>query len=76
MYFFAVGAVVQLVRNGVMLGVFQYFFYDQGIFAESFLTIWIHGALEISAIVIAGGAGITHGGGFAFPGYAFAHRKL
>ena len=66
--FFAVGAVVQLIRNGVMLGVFQYFFYDQGLFVESFLTIWIHGALEISAIVIAGGAGITMGAGLLVPG--------
>jgi uncharacterized membrane protein SpoIIM required for sporulation len=66
--FFAVGAIVQLIRNGVMLGVFQYFFYDQGIFQESFLTIWIHGALEISSIVIAGGAGLTMGRGLLFPG--------
>ncbi len=66
--FFAVGSIVQLIRNGVMLGVFQYFFYDQGIFRESFLTIWIHGALEISSIVIAGGAGLAMGKGLLFPG--------
>ncbi|MEO0732433.1 MAG: stage II sporulation protein M [Bacteroidota bacterium] len=66
--FFAVGSIVQLIRNGVMLGVFQYFFYDQGIFQESFLTIWIHGALEISSIVIAGGAGLAMGRGLLFPG--------
>ncbi len=65
---FAIGSVVQLLRNGIMLGVFQYFFYDQGIFQESFLTIWIHGALEISSIVIAGGAGLTMGMGLLFPG--------
>ena len=66
--FFAVGALTQLVRNGVMVGVFQYFFYDQGLFQESFLTIWVHGALEISSIVIAGGAGLTLGSGLLFPG--------
>jgi uncharacterized membrane protein SpoIIM required for sporulation len=66
--FFAVGTIVQLLRNGVMLGVFQYFFYDQGIFQESFLTIWIHGAIEISSIVIAGGAGLVMGSGLLFPG--------
>jgi len=66
--FFAVGSIVQLIRNGVMVGVFQYFFYDQGIFQESFLTIWIHGALEISSIVIAGGAGLAAGSGLLFPG--------
>lgn len=66
--FFAVGSVVQLIRNGVMVGVFQYFFYDQGLLRESFLTIWMHGALEISSIVIAGGAGIAAGSGLLFPG--------
>lgn len=66
--FFAIGAVVKLIQTGVMVGVFQYFFYDEGIFRESFLTIWIHGAIEISSIVIAGGAGITMGMGLLFPG--------
>lgn len=111
--FFCVGTVVQLIRNGVMLGVFQYFFFDQspradlpelparvgyvtdfvsrvigagggalddvlyalvatfsrgGVFRESLLTVWIHGALEISSIVIAGGAGLVLGSGLLFPG--------
>lgn len=66
--FFAVGSIVQLIRNGVMVGVFQYFFYDQGLLQESFLTIWMHGALEICSIVIAGGAGLAAGKGLLFPG--------
>lgn len=66
--FFAIGTVVVLVSNGIMLGVFQYFFVDQGLFRETFLTIWIHGALEISSIVIAGGAGLVMGSGLLFPG--------
>lgn len=66
--FFAVGALVQLIRNGVMVGVFQYYFYDQGLLQESFLTIWMHGALEISSIVLAGGAGLALGKGLLFPG--------
>jgi len=66
--FFAVGTVVILVSNGIMLGVFQYFFVEQELFLESFLTIWIHGALEISSIVIAGAAGMVMGSGLLFPG--------
>lgn len=62
------GTLVILINNGVMLGAFQYFFYEQGLFWESFLTIWIHGTLEISSIVLAGAAGITMGRGLAFPG--------
>jgi hypothetical protein len=52
--FFGVGTLVILLQNAIMLGAFQYFFYNQGLLQESFLTIWIHGALEISSIVIAG----------------------
>jgi len=35
---------------------------------ESFMTIWIHGTIEISAIVIAGGAGLAMGNSLLFPG--------
>lgn len=65
--FFSVGTVFLLVSNGVMLGAFQYFFKIKGLFLTSFLTIWIHGALEISAIVIAGCAGMVMGNGILFP---------
>ena len=57
-----------LFMNGVMLGAFQYFFYQKGLLMTSALTIWIHGTLEISAIIIAGAAGIIMGNGLLFPG--------
>lgn len=66
--FFVIGSIAILIRNAVMVGVFQYFFIERGLFLESFLTIWIHGTLEISAIIIAGAAGITMGKGLVFPG--------
>ncbi len=65
---YGIGALMILASNGIMVGAFQYFFIQEGLFWESFLTIWIHGTLEISAIVIAGGAGLTMGRGLAFPG--------
>ncbi|MCB0780115.1 MAG: stage II sporulation protein M, partial [Flavobacteriales bacterium] len=40
----------------------------QGVLRESLLTIWVHGTLEISAIVIAGAAGLALGRGMLFPG--------
>ena len=46
---------------------FQYFFHAKGLLITSFLGIWIHGAFEISAIVLAAGAGITAGNGLLFP---------
>lgn len=66
--FTAAGTIFQLFRNGVMLGAFQYFFYAKGLFLTSFLTIWIHGTLEISAIIIAGASGMIIGNSFMFPG--------
>lgn len=66
--FFGIGTIGVLVSNGIMLGVFQYYFYQKGIFFESFLTIWQHGTIEISSIVIGGGAGLMLGSGYLFPG--------
>lgn len=66
--FYGIGSLGILIRNGIMVGAFQYFFVEQGLFRESFLTIWTHGTLEISAIIIAGAAGLTMGRGLAFPG--------
>lgn len=64
----SVGTVFILLYNGIMVGAFQYFFIEHGVFWESFLTIWIHGTLEISAIIIAGAAGLVAGSGLLFPG--------
>ena len=62
----AVGFI--LFQNGVMLGSFQTFFYLKNLFTVSTLTIYIHGALEIPAIILAGGAGIILGNSYLFPG--------
>lgn len=63
-----IGTFYILVRNGIMIGVFQSFFYYKGLLATSFLTIWIHGTIEISSIIIAGAAGIILGNGILFTG--------
>ncbi|ALD20339.1 stage II sporulation protein M [Hymenobacter sp. DG25A] len=63
-----------LFRNGMMLGAFQQFFYQKGVLLPSLLTIWIHGTLEISAIVLAGGAGLVMSRGILFPG-TYARRE-
>lgn len=66
--FMAIGTLVVMVYNGIMVGVFQYFFIERGLFWESFLGIWTHGALEIPTIILSGGAGLTLGKGLLFPG--------
>ena len=67
------GTVRELFRNGVMLGAFQQFFYQQHVFKASLLTIWIHGTLEIPSLVLAGAAGFILGGAVLFPG-TYARR--
>ena len=66
--FTSLASAYLLLSNGIMLGSFQYFFYEHGLLWDSFLTIWIHGTLEISAVVVAGAAGLTMGNGWLFPG--------
>ncbi len=63
----SIGSLVIIMNNAVMLGSFQYFFYDQGLLWESVRTIWIHGTIEISVIIIAGCAGMVVGNSILFP---------
>jgi uncharacterized membrane protein SpoIIM required for sporulation len=66
--FLSFGTAIILFYNGIMLGAFQYFCFQKGLLLTSILTIWIHGTLEISAIVIAGCAGLVMGNSILFPG--------
>ncbi|MGQ1890130.1 stage II sporulation protein M [Thermophagus sp. OGC60D27] len=62
------GTMYHLFRNGVMIGAFQAFFYQHSLLTVSSLGIFLHGTLELSAIVLAGGAGILLGKSFIWPG--------
>ena len=64
---FSVGTLYVMMQNGIMLGSFLYFFYDKGLLWESSRTIWIHGTIEISVIIVAGCAGLVLGNGLLFP---------
>lgn len=61
------GTIFILMQNALMLGSFQYFFFDKGVFWESVRTIWIHGTIEISVIIVAGCAGLVIGKSILFP---------
>ncbi|MFS4456851.1 stage II sporulation protein M [Maribacter sp. 2304DJ31-5] len=63
-----IGTLMVMLQNGIMLGSFQYFFYEKGLLWESVRTIWIHGTIEISVIIIAGCAGLVLANGMLFPG--------
>ncbi|MEM6348017.1 MAG: stage II sporulation protein M [Bacteroidota bacterium] len=57
-----------LFYNGIMVGTFLTFFHQYGVLMEALPIIYIHGTLELSAIVIAGGAGLVMGNSIMFPG--------
>lgn len=63
----AFGTSLLLLYNGIMLGCFFTLFYQYGVLENSLKVVWIHGTLEISAIVIAGCAGFVLGNSYIFP---------
>ncbi|MCA9063516.1 MAG: stage II sporulation protein M [Planctomycetaceae bacterium] len=68
--FVGIGTIKELVFNGIVLGmVFGYVLSVGGQMRENFLTFVVgHGAFELTAIVIAGCAGLVLGQGILFPG--------
>jgi len=64
----SIGSLFIMMQNGVMLGAFTYFFVERGLLWQSARTIWIHGTIEISVIIVAGCAGLVLGSGLLFPG--------
>lgn len=62
------GSYYLLSQNGIMLGSFFALFYRYNVMGSALKVVWIHGTIEISAIIIAGAAGIMMGNSFLFPG--------
>ncbi|MEZ6132084.1 MAG: stage II sporulation protein M [Planctomycetaceae bacterium] len=66
--FFGVGTVVTLLFNGLSLGAITGFLIHRG-HSDNFFSFTIsHGAFELTAIVIAGAAGLLLGWGMIHPG--------
>lgn len=71
--FFGLGTLIFLTFNGIMVGTFQSYFYYKGLILKksilwsTFLTIWIHGAFEITGIVLAAACGFSIGRSLMFP---------
>jgi uncharacterized membrane protein SpoIIM required for sporulation len=65
--FASLGTIWLLFENGMMLGSFQAFFFMKNLGWQSVLVVWIHGTLEISAIIISGAAGFILGNSLLFP---------
>ena len=65
--FGGLGTFYIMLSNCIMLGSFQYFFYEHKVFWESVRGIWVHGSMEIFAIVIESTAGFILGASILFP---------
>jgi uncharacterized membrane protein SpoIIM required for sporulation len=63
----SVGTLYLLFKNGLMLGAFEQMFFAHNLGIRSILVVFIHGTLEISAIILAGGAGMVMGNSILFP---------
>jgi uncharacterized membrane protein SpoIIM required for sporulation len=73
---FGVGTVGALVLNGAMVGGITGAFAKSGLAWKMWMVLLPHGALELSAIVIAGGAGLYVGYGLWAPGQRTRRRAL
>ncbi|HEU4469874.1 MAG TPA: stage II sporulation protein M [Flavisolibacter sp.] len=65
---FGIFSLSALVENAMMVGVFHQMFAAHGLGVEFIFAVMLHGMLELTAIVIACGAGVVMGTSYLFPG--------
>ena len=63
-----VGTFRILFINSIMIGSFMTMFYKFGVLGISMTAVWIHGSMEIFAMMIEAAAGLILGLGWLFPG--------
>ncbi|MBU3012363.1 stage II sporulation protein M [Polaribacter vadi] len=66
--FLGIGTAFYVVKNAIMVAVFQAFFYQYNSLFDSLKGIWIHGTYEIFGIIIEAAAGYIIGASILFPG--------
>ena len=66
--FCGIPSLYLLAQNAAMVGVFDQYFTSKGFGVDFFLVVFVHGTLELTAIIIAGAAGLVLGKSFLFPG--------
>lgn len=65
--FLGIPSLAGLIKNSVMVGVFEQMFQKHGLGFQWVLTVLIHGMFELSALIIGCSAGVVLGTGFLFP---------
>jgi uncharacterized membrane protein SpoIIM required for sporulation len=73
---FGVGTIYVLIVNGAMLGGFAGAFARSGVEGHFWMTVMVHGGVELTAIIIAAGAGLTMGYALWCPGRRTRLRAL
>jgi uncharacterized membrane protein SpoIIM required for sporulation len=66
--FASLGTGLYLFYNGLMVGTFIMFFFQEQQLGQALPVIMLHGTIELSSIVIAAAAGFTMGNSLLFPG--------
>jgi uncharacterized membrane protein SpoIIM required for sporulation len=66
--FCGVPSMYILCTNSIMVGTFDELFARHGLGVDFWLVVFVHGTLEITAIIVAAAAGIVLGKSFLFPG--------
>lgn len=66
--FLGFGTGYFIIRNGIMVAVFQSLFIQYDSFWDSIKGIWIHGTYEIFSLIIVSACGYMIGGSLLFPG--------
>lgn len=65
--FLGIPSLAGLIKNSIMVGVFEEIFQRHGLGFQWVLTVLIHGMFELTALIIACSAGVVLGTGFLFP---------
>ncbi|MDB2385287.1 stage II sporulation protein M [Polaribacter sp.] len=66
--FLGLGTGFYIIKNAIMVAVFQAFFYQYNSLFDSLKGIWIHGTYEIFGMIIESAAGYMIGASILFPG--------
>jgi uncharacterized membrane protein SpoIIM required for sporulation len=74
--FFGVLSIYSMIQEAVRMGAFEHMFFSKGLGAKAAVTVLIHGMLELTAIIIASGAGLVLGKSVLFPGTISRWKSL
>lgn len=65
---FCIPCLYDIAQTGVMVGAFDQLFAAHGLGVDFWMVVFVHGTLEISGIIMVGGAGVILGKSYLFPG--------